>query len=346
MRPQRETRAEATARQMPRRDFLGRLGAGALGGAMFPSALHALGESPTKPITLGMSLYGLKSLKIEEALPLLAKIGYDAVEFCLAPSSQAMPAALTLASCKPLRRLLQSTGLRLSALMENLSLSAGEKEQRAARERLKYAAALAHALCPESPPLVETVAGNGQWGDLCEQVRDHLAEWARVAEAEKIMVAIKPHRGQVLDRPENAVWLVQQVASRWIGLNYDYSHFAHRGIPLEASLRLMLPYTRFIHVKDWVEHDCYRPIVRRGRPLLRPRHVSWLEHDIGGEFVLPGESHEIDYAALVNQVRQFGYCGDVCCQVSALVFNKEGYDPVAAARTCYQNMAPAFEAAG
>jgi hypothetical protein len=42
-------------------------------------------------------------------------------------------------------------------------------------------------------------------------------------------------------------------------------------------------------------------------------------------------------------LREGGYRGDVCCEVSGMVSSKPGYDPVAAAKRCYQNVSPAFE---
>jgi hypothetical protein len=32
------------------------------------------------------------------------------------------------------------------------------------------------------------------------------------------------------------------------------------------------------------------------------------------------------------------YQGDVSCEVSGMVSNKPGYDPIAAAKTCFQNL--------
>ena len=61
------------------------------------------------------------------------------------------------------------------------------------------------------------------------------------------------------------------------------------------------------------------------------------------EFLLPGESGTFDYANLLRLFHEGGYRGDVCCEVSSMVSSKPGYDPSAAAKTCYRNMARAFE---
>ena len=78
---------------------------------------------------------------------------------------------------------------------------------------------------------------------------------------------------------EQATWLAEQINSRWIRLAYDYSHFAHRDISLAASIKTMLPWTRFIHVKD--------TIIKEGR----------------ARFVLPGESSQINYQQLLRRRR-------------------------------------------
>ena len=150
----------------------------------------------------------------------------------------------------------------------------------------------------------------------------HLGGWAGIAASEKTLLAVKPHRFGAVNRPEQAVWLMEQIKSPWVKLAYDYSHFAHREMPLATTVRAMLPHTRFIHVKD--------TILRDGRP----------------RFVLPGEGGQIDYEELLKLVSQGGYHGDICCEVSGQVFGQKGYDPVKAAKTCYANLAPAFKRAG
>ncbi|MCA9017254.1 MAG: sugar phosphate isomerase/epimerase, partial [Planctomycetaceae bacterium] len=215
-----------------------------------------------------------------------------------------------------------ATGLKLTSLMEHCDLTGSKASQQKVLERLKRAAELGHTLKPEQPPLIETTAGSGKWDERKNEMRDNLKEWAKVAESTKTVIAVKPHRGGVVDRPEQGVWLVEQIDSPWIRLNYDYSHFTHRNISLEDSMRIMLPFTSFIQIKDTVLQD------NKAR------------------FVLPGESGDIDYVQLLKLAVQGGYRGDICCEVSGMVFKQKGYDPLAAAKTCYQNIAPAFEQAG
>jgi inosose dehydratase len=271
---------------------------------------------------LGFSLYGMKSLSTEEALRAVAEIGFDSTELCLLPEWDAAPLRLDTARRRAIRALLDGEGLSLPALMENVSLSGSSARQQPVLERLKQAAQLAHDLVPQTPPLIETTAGGGKWNDLRDELRDNLGHWAQVAESTKTVICVKPHRGGVIDRPEYGVWLVEQIDSPWIQLNYDYSHFSHRDIPLEESIRVMMPYTRFIHVKDTVMAD--------GK----------------ARFVLPGESGEFDYVKLLTLVVEAGYRGDICCEVSGMVSNQETYDPIAAAKTCYQNLSHDFEVAG
>jgi len=302
-----------------RRGFLRTLGGAAIGLAGLPAARSA--EADQTPLTLGFSLYGMKALKTEDAIKAVAEIGYDSAELCLMPDWDAAPGRLGPERRKEVRSVFEETGLKLAALMEHVSLVGTAQGQQGVHERLERAAGLGHDLSPDSPPLIETTTGGGQWARLRNQLRDNLGAWARVAEASRTVVAVKPHRFGVVSRPEQAVWLVEQVGSPWIRLVYDYSHFIHRDIPLAGSIRTMMPQTRFVHVKDTV--------MRGGR----------------ARFLLPGESGQIDYVELLKLLVEAGYRGDVCCEVSGMVSGQAGYDPVVAARTCYRNMAKAFQEA-
>jgi len=283
------------------------------------SSTAVLGAEPEKKetaLTLGFSLYGMKTLKTGDALLRLSSIGYDSVEFCLNDGWDAAPKNLTPKRRRALRILLDHFELKLTALMLNLSLAGDQKRN---HEKLKEAAEVGRDLSPEAQPLIETVMGGGKWAEVKNKYRDSLGEWAETAKAAKTLVCVKPHRSGAVNRPVDAVWLVEQIKSPWIKLAYDYSHFAHRDMKLEDTLKTMIPHTRFIHVKD--------TIIKDGKP----------------RFVLPGESGLIDYQKLIWRAHELGYRGDINVEVSGQVWNQPGYDPIAAALKSYRNIAPAFE---
>ncbi|HUY88593.1 MAG TPA: sugar phosphate isomerase/epimerase [Pirellulales bacterium] len=310
-----------------RRGFL-KSGAAAVGAVLLAAGRHALAEAAgadekQRQITLGFSLYGMKTLALGEALAGCAKIGYDAVELAAMPDWPAAPGKLPAAARRQLRERLAELGLSLPALMENLNLGADDAADRGQLERLKAVGELARDLAPDAPPLIETVVGGkaGEWAKIKERFADRLAGWVRVAEQTQTVLAIKPHRFGAMNAPADAVALVNQMGSPWLKLAYDYSHFQFRDLPLDDTLKQMIPLTRFIHVKDTV--------LDKGN----------------ARFVLPGEGG-FDYVPLLRKAEALGYRGCVCVEVSGMVSNQPGYDPLAAAKRSYDNLAPAFEKAG
>lgn len=310
-----------------RRNFL-LTGAAALGGALLTHSRQtgAWGAERGKSaagMTLGYSLYGMKSLSLDAALAACAKIGYDAVELAVMPDWPASPASLSSEDRRQLRERLKELGLSLPALMENLNLGVDDAADRGQLDRLKAAAELAHDLVPDQPPLIETVVGGkaGQWPEVGERFAKRLAGWVRVAEQTKTVLAIKPHRFGAMNTPADAVALAKKIDSPYLKLAYDYSHFQFRDLPLSETLQQMLPLTRFIHVKDTV--------LDKGK----------------ARFVLPGEGG-FNYVPLLREAAELGYRGCICVEVSGMVSGQPGYDPVAAAQRSYDNLAPAFDKAG
>lgn len=309
-----------------RRDFL-RSGAAALGSALLSTGQRAKADADADKkagaITFGFSLYGMKSLSLEAALAACAKIGYDAVELAVMPDWPAAPAKLSGDARRAVRQRLADLKLSLPALMENLNLDVDDAADRPQRDRLKAAADLAHDLSPQRPPLLETVVGGkaGQWPQVKDRFAERLSGWVRIAEETQIVLAIKPHRFGALNAPDDAAALVEQIASPWLKLAYDYSHFQFRDMPLADTLQRMIPHSRFIHVKDTV--------LEKGQ----------------ARFVLPGDGG-FDYVPLLREAAALGYRGCICVEVSGMVSNQPGYDPIAAAQRSYANLAPAFEKAG
>ena len=291
------------------------------------AALGALGATvqaaPARRVGLGFSLYGMKTLPVEQALRVCAEIGFHDIELALNPGYATEPKLLSPAQRQELRALVSSLGLRLSALMDNLSLTTDEKAHAANLERIKAAAALAHELAPDAPPLLETVMGGkpAEWDKVKAQMAERLADWGRAAAAGKMTLCIKPHVSGAAHLPEHALWLLDQVKNPAVKLAYDFSHYQLRGLDLGKTLDALLPHSAFIHVKDAIG-------------------------DAGKfQFALPGEG-TIDYADYFRRLKAANWSGSICVEVSGQVFGKPGYDPIAAAKKCHAALAPAFRAAG
>jgi inosose dehydratase len=279
-------------------------------------------KSPKSLPTLGFSLYGMKGLELGEAIRTCAALGYDDVEFALMPGFPADPLMLAKTRRRELRDLLVSQGVAVPALMENLPAVVAVDAHRSNLDRIARAAELGRDLSPDRPPLLETVLGGkpADWESLREPMAERLRAWAEVARKHDLVVAVKPHASGALHRPDDAVWLVKAVGSPHIRLVYDYSHYEAQGLPLDATLARLSDHTAFIHIKD-------------GRRV-----------DGKVQFLLPGEG-TTDYAAYFRRLVELGYAGSVTVEVSGMIHQRADYDPVAAAKQCYQTLAAAWNKA-
>ena len=310
---------------LTRRQFI----ASTLTSAIAATACRAADDAPASKAapsgpTFGFNTYGMKTLSTEQALRELAAIGFDSVELDCTAGRDADPANLTPARRADVRKIAGDLGLKLTAVQGVGIPSASDPQHEANLERFKVMAQLVHDLCPEQPPLIETVlGGRDPWEKLKPLFVRRLADWVKIAESADIRIAVKPHRDSTMDRPEQAVELIKELgAPARLRMNYDYSHFALRDMPMDETIRVALPWTVFVSLKDVA--------IENGRTA----------------FKLPGETKQIDYAALVRQFQEGGYRGDYNCEISAMIFNKPGFDCLAAAKLSYANIAPAFAAAG
>lgn len=294
-------------------------------GSQALTRIAAAADPVAKPrMTLGYGTYGMPGVTSEDAIGQLAKIGFDSIELDCRTKSDADPQKVDDARRKLLRQKLTDSGLALRSLMIDRNPSPDDKLHRAGLDELKRAAQLAHDLSPETPPVIQTVLGGGQWDELRKMYVERLADWARTGEETKTIVCIKPHRGGAMSQPAHAVWLFEQLGKpAWLKMVYDYSHYAYRDLPLEETIKLSLPYTAHVAVKDAVE-DGNKKVT----------------------FALAGESGGIDFPTMLRLLHAGGYRGDVCCEVSRMIWSQPGFDASAAAQTCYKNMAAAFEKAG
>ncbi|WP_161604810.1 sugar phosphate isomerase/epimerase family protein [Roseiconus nitratireducens] len=264
----------------------------------------------------------MKTLATERALEVLAEIGFDSVELAVRSGWDADSATLNARRRKTIRERIDQSRLRLTSLMEHV-YPTDDRQQAVALDRLKLAGDVAHDLAPEDPPLVQTVLGSGDFQREKTRLRDRLGDWVDLADARNVVIAIKPHRGGIVSTPAEAVWLMNQLGDpARLRMVYDYSHYAFREMPLAETIQTSLPFVAHVAVKDAIREA--------GRVVFR----------------LPGETEAIDFPQLLRRFFDGGYRGDFNCEVSGMVSNRPGYDSIAAARTCYQNMSAAFERSG
>ncbi len=299
---------------LSRRGFLG---AAAAAAALAPAARA---EPPALPI--GYSLYGVPDFRYGDAVELVGRLGYEAIELTLNEGFPTEPAKLGQGDRAQIRALLSEHDMLVAGLMERILLTADAAEHQRNLEKIKRAAQLAHDLAPLAPPPLETILGGRpeQWEELREPMAERLRDWAKVARAADLTIALKAHVGGAAHLPEQISWLRRQAGGSHIRLAYDYSHFAAQGLTLAGTLRDLLPDTVFIHVKDVARAD--------GKT----------------RFLLPGEG-DTDYVELFRRLRQASYRGAVVVEVSSQISSRLGYDPIGAAEKCLEFLENAREQA-
>ena len=306
-----------------RRSFLA-AGAAAIAAPMVPCAAGiGVGTpipTPADRPSLGFSLYGMKTIPLEVALRTCAEIGYSHVELSLNAGYATEPAVFTADSRRTASLQLRELKLGLPCLMVLMSLTADDAAHALNLELITTAAHLARELVPDQPPMLETVTGGtpSGWQEQRTRMADRLHDWAAAAEKAGTVIAIKAHVSSAVNSPDRLLWLLDQVKSPALQVAYDYSHFEVQGIDMAESMKLLLPRTRFIHVKD-SEGDTAK-----------------------FRFLLPGTGRT-DYLQYFTLLKQHRYVGPVCVEVSGHVSSAPSYDPIAAARQCHTALSKAME---
>lgn len=303
-----------------RRQFL-QLTSAAFATVAAPAFLRAAAaDSPaTRPRPLGFSLYGMKTLPVLDALDHVACIGYRQIELCLIPGFPTEPAAFSAESRRAVRDRVRSLGLTVSSLMLSINLPVDARVHAANLDKIKAAGELAHQLDDQTPPLVETIMGGkpDAWETTKHDLAARLRTWGEAAAAAGITLCVKAHADHAVNAPDRHLWIYQQARHPNLAINYDYSHFQYEGFALDESLRLLLPHTRYIHVKD---------VVLNKRP---------------ASFLLPGDGH-IDYARYFRLLRELNYTGPVVVEVSSQLSNRPGYDGVKSAERAFASLSAAL----
>jgi sugar phosphate isomerase/epimerase len=170
---------------------------------------------------------------------------------------------------------------------------------------------------------VSTTSGGepDNWEQVKGTLVDRFGELAQYARRAGVMIGMEPHVGAALHRPEQVLWLLEQIDSPGVTIHFDISHFNVQGMPMEPVIAQLAPHSAHTHVKD-----------ERG---VAPDH----------EFLIPGEG-EMDYVRYLTTMQRAGYAGHIVVEISLMVQRRPDYDALEAASQSYRVVAGAFDEAG
>jgi sugar phosphate isomerase/epimerase len=275
-------------------------------------------------VKLGYSTWSTKEQPLAETIRHLDRIGFDGIEIAVNPGWTSHVDDLDRAARRDIRRMLDDTGLELSALVS------GHRDQVAdpaayAEGRARYLRELDLALEWARPGLIPAMdVAVGSTSDKFDQIKhlivERVAETVALAAERNVVVALEPHSGQAIDTPQRMLWVIDQVSSPFCRVNFDISHFNIYGVPIEESVAALAKHTEHTHIKD-----------ERGR---YPDH----------QFLIPGEG-EFDYVRYLAAMDAEGYRGHISAEISLMVQRRPNYDPVAAMEQTYRIVSDAFERA-
>jgi len=277
------------------------------------------GREKKAALAMGFGTYGLPGYSVPEAIRLVSKTGFDSIELAAMPGYHGSPEKLTKPVRIEVRKLIEESGIKLGALMG--FPRPDPSKMRENKDRMEKLLELNLDLSgKKEPPLIQSVLGGGRWDEKKTVFRDCLGPLVELASKAGTQLSIKPHRGHAMSRPEQAVWLIEQLNAKGkLSLTFDYSHFAFREMAVEKTVAIALPHTGYVVVKDAVR-----------------------QQNGGIDFLLPGTAGGFPHAQVLKAFSQGGYHGEVCCEISSMVWRKKGYDPQAATKTCFRNMKRMF----
>lgn len=264
-------------------------------------------------------------MAIDDALSLIAGLGYDGVEIAVLPGWTTAIDTLDKAERQRIHKLLAQHNLALSAISGHASLLEEDADKLNANvKRLKAAIDLAVEWAQDGRiPCVNTLSGGrtADWDAQHELFAERIAPLAAYAAERGVVLAMEPHVDGLVDTPERMIEILRLVDSPSLRVNFDISHFDILGMPTSESVAALLPYTVHTHVKD-----------------QRGRYPDY-------EFLIPGEG-DFDYVDYLQEMARHGYTGFISAEVSKMVQRRPDYDPVAACELSYRTLARAFEEAG
>ena len=213
------------------------------------------GREKKAALAMGFGTYGLPGYTVPEAIRLVAKTGFDSIELAAMPGYHGSPEKLTKPVRIEVRKLIEESGIKLGALMG--FPRPDPSKMRENKDRMEKLLELNLDLSgKKEPPLIQSVLGGGRWDEKKTVFRDCLGPLVELASKAGTQLSIKPHRSHAMSRPEQAVWLIEQLNAKGkLSLTFDYSHFAFREMAVEKTVAIALPHTGYVVVKDAVRQQ-------------------------------------------------------------------------------------------
>jgi sugar phosphate isomerase/epimerase len=274
---------------------------------------------------LSYSTWGMPQVPIDVAVAHCAHLGFDGLEMTVIPGWTTDAANLAASERRRIRQLYDDHRLDLCGLSGNTPLLDGDPiEHEANMDRFRGYLDLATELQHPGERLTVTTTSGGRpedWDRVKTSLADRFGALADYAQRAGVIVGMEPHVGAALHRPEQVLWLLEQVDSPALTIHFDISHFNVQGIRMEESVSQLASHSLHTHVKD-----------ERGRD---PDH----------EFLIPGEG-EMDYPRYLRLMADAGYDGHIVVEISLMVQRRPDYDALAAATQSYEVLARAFAEAG
>jgi len=280
----------------------------------------------TPPVMrLGFSAWAMQERPVAEQIEIVRTTGYASITLVSGADLGLDALTANAGERRRIRERLDRAALELSAITGHADPLAAEPARReASRTRIRATIDLAADLAgPGGPPCVVTM-GRGtpeQYAQERGALADAFGELAAHARTRGVVIALEPHVGQMIDRPERVAWLVEAVGSPHFRLNFDNSHFEVMGYDLADYLPQLLPFAVHTELKD-----------QRGR---FPTH----------EFLVPGEG-EFDYARYLGAMERAGYRGCITVEISKMVQRRPGYEAREVAARSFRTLTDAAARAG
>lgn len=274
---------------------------------------------------LSHSTWGMPLVPIDIAVAHCAALGFDGLEMTVIPGWSTDAAGLDAAARRRIRALYDDHRLVLCGLSGNTPLLVSDATEHARNMmRLRgYLDLAAELQRPGERLTVSTTSGGepGDWDLVKGTLVERFGELAEHARRAGVMIGMEPHVGAALHRPDQVLWLREQIDSPGLTIHFDISHFNVQGMAMEPVIAQLAPHSAHTHVKD-----------ERG---VAPDH----------EFLIPGEG-EMDYVRYLTAMQRAGYAGHIVVEISLMVQRRPGYDALEAASQSYRVLSHAFADAG